>query len=121
MVQEDLHDLNSMWLYPPVVREMLAILYRDWFFRRAPACLSPVFLATCPIMTRDGQVLHTVARIQLYYDEEGEYESCLSVVDYWSPVDETSEKASLQSVEDELEALLRGDCRSSSPMSPLLH
>jgi hypothetical protein len=75
-----------------------------------------VFLVTCPVVTRDGQFIHTLLRTQLYYNEHGDYSWCLSVLEYWHYAHDHDDAGARQGHE-ELEALLR-DCHPSPIASP---
>jgi hypothetical protein len=89
----------------------MGVWYRDWIGKRQPACLSPVFLVTCPVVTRDGQFIHTLLRTQLYYNEHGDYSWSLSVLEYWYYAHDHHDTSARQAHE-ELEVLLR-DCHPS--------
>jgi hypothetical protein len=112
-----MHELNTAYYYPPAARVTLAVWYRDWLSKQQPASLSPVFLVTCPLLTRDGRTFLTLSRTQLYYDEKGDFSWCLSVLDYWRDVGEEEVEGEAGSpprvsVENELEALLQ-ECQPS--------
>jgi hypothetical protein len=64
------------------LHETLGQWFQEWD-KLAPETVSPVYVVTCPMVDRNGDIIHTLSRSQAFYDERGEYSWSISIIDSW--------------------------------------
>lgn len=99
---EELREINTFRLYPTYLHDTLGQWFQEWD-RLGPERVSPVYVVTCPMIDRNGRVLHTLSRSQAFYDDRGEYSWSVSVIDNWQYSDDPAAQ-SPASAEDEADA-----------------
>lgn len=84
---EELREINTFRLYPTYLHDTLGQWFQEWD-RLGPERVSPVYVVTCPMIDRNGRILHTLTRSQAFYDDRGEYGWSVTVVDNWQHSDD---------------------------------
>jgi hypothetical protein len=81
-VQEELEDMNMMWLFPQSMRDDVMRLAGE-IYQRRPKRDGPVFVYKAAMLDRTGAQLQVMGRWQAFYNEEGEYAWCVVIFDHW--------------------------------------
>lgn len=77
-----MEELNGLRLFPRSTWEAFPAIAREMFQKRSS--VGPVYVVSSPMMDKYGGILHTESRWQAFYDVQGNFAWCVTVIDSWN-------------------------------------